>query len=395
MKKRDKFRNVDKERQYEDRKRRDNSKSGFWVGKLSVKKALPLALVLAMVFSIEVIAAFGDLPRPNIKPDVESYVSPSEAYNWTVAFTYYLNITTPRNASITALEIYQPATNTWEEFKIESPWIFTKHIPVTEKNITKRPFIKKSEGGHSSYRFKYEDGILNTFLGPYPGPYLLPKVEIEKPTVNFSLINLTAYRGPRDFQMSYEADYHNYSGDTTAFDFNINAIATNTQWYDISLLLQDPVTGEWMVVGNKKQELEADKTETLKWEKIRPFESLDKNRIDEYIGKQSRFKFVYDEKSSDDLPGPELVVAFDNPECNPTVVPYKGYFNYSIGVIGSKGLNITLEYLCEGKWISDNITSANRPDATWNYSNVSSWTPHTWRCQAINTWEDVRFRWWE
>ena len=380
--------NEGKETKRGEKREKDRSERGFGFEKLSVRKALPLALVLAMVFSIAGIVVSGEfLPLPQVKPKVNYYtVTPSTCNlteNRTDSFTYYLNITAARNARITALEIYQPANNTWEE--IELNWDFKKH-EANETNITIEPFIKQSQGGHSSYRFKYEDGILNTTLGPYPGPSLPKPVEVKPPHVNFSQIM------PTD---SNESDYHVYSGDTTAFDYAVNAKSNVDidRWFDISLRICDPVEGEWKQKGeNKPEYFKAGESKNLTWRDIRPFESLNESRIDEYIGKQSKFAFVYAGNKSENLTGPVLVVAFDNPKCNKTEVSYEDWFNYSIDVNGSRALNITLEYLCEGKWINDSI---NNPE--WNYTDtdIGNWTNHTWDCQAINTWEDVRFRWWE
>jgi len=380
---------VGKETKHEEKRGRDRSEEVF-VKLSKIKKALPLALVLAMVFSIAVIAVSGGLlPTPWITPKIQCSVSPLEG-NWDDTFTYNLSVIGPREAKFT-LEIYQPANNTWEiKDKENQTWTYTPPKAPNETSFTIKPFIEQSQGGISSYRFKYEDGILNTTLGPYPGPHLIPP----EPNVSFYPTNLTAYLGsePSDIRESNEADYNMYSGDTTPFDYVVNASASQTKWYDISLLVYDPVKGEWEDKGSKKLFLEAGKNKTLKWAKIKPFESLDESKIDDYIGKQANFTFVYDGTKVDrDFSGPELVVAFKNPKCDPPVVPYEGYFNYSIDVIGSRTLSITLEYLYGREWISENITNA-----TWNnYTDVGNWTNHTWECQAINTWEDVRFKWWD
>ena len=149
--------NEGNETKHENRQRRDSSEEVFGLKKLSVRKALPLALVVAMIFSIALIATSGGLPPIKVKPKVNYYdVNPSTCNNLTGnrtdSFTYYLDITAARNASITALEIYQPANNTWEE--IELNWDFKKH-EANKTNVTIEPFIKQSQGGHSSYRFKY------------------------------------------------------------------------------------------------------------------------------------------------------------------------------------------------------------------------------------------------
>ena len=379
-----KLRKEGKETKHEEKRGGDRSEEGF--EKLSVRKALPLALVLAVVFSIAGVVVSGELglPIPPIKPKVQCSVSLPEG-NWNDTFTYNLSVIGPREAKFT-LEIYQPANNTWEVKDDEKQtWTYTTPKAQNGTNFTLKPFIKQSWGGISSYRFKYEDGLLNTTLGPYPGPSLPKPVEVKPPHVSFSQIM------PTD---SNESDYHVYSGDTTAFDYVVNAKSNVdiARWFDISLRIYDPVEDEWKQKGESKPEyFKADESKNLTWKNIRPFESLNKSRINEYIGKQSKFAFVYAGNKSENFTGPVLVVAFDNPKCNKAEVSYEDWFNYSIDVNGSRALNITLEYLCEGEWIFENITNA-----TWKYINTGNWIrQHTWDCQAINTWEDVRFRWWE
>ncbi len=368
-----------KETKHEEKRQKDRSERGFWFEKLSVRKALPLALVLAMVFSIAVIAVSGGLlPKPDIKPKVvQCYVNPPEG-NWDDTFTYNLSVIGPREAKFT-LEIYQPANNTWEvKDKTNQTWNYTTPKEQKGKDFTVKPFIKQSWGGISSYRFKYEDGILNTILGPYPGPSLPKPEEVEPPHVNFSQIM------PTD---SNESDYHVYSGDTTAFDYAVNAISNVDRWFDISLRVYDPVEKEWKQKGeNKPEYFKAGESKNLTWENIRPFESLNVSKIEKYIGKYSNYTFMYDGNKSHNFRGPKLVVAFKDPEINPEVVSWGDNFTYSINVTACKNLAITLKYYNGTGW--NEVEEKN-----YTFTGKIDWIPITWNCTATDSWEEVEFEW--
>lgn len=376
---------VGEERQYEDRKRGDISEIGFWVEKMSVRKALPLALVLAMVFSIAgVVVSGGGLPVPIIKPTVDCSVSPVKG-NWTDTFTYQLNITGPESSRlrrvIVTLEIYQPATNTWEvKDEKNQTWIFTTNGEAHGHTFTVTPFIEQSWSGISSYRFLYEDGIINVILGPYPGPSLPKKEEIEFPRVDFS--------DPSEPNGSDEADYY-MSGDTTAFDYEVYAASNDSIWFDISLRVYDPVEAVWILKGeNKPINFTAGETETLRWRDIRPFESLNKSSVDNYIGKHSKFTFVYPGGKSDNFTGPMLVVAFKDPEIKPEVVSWGDSFTYSINVSACRNLSITLLYHNGMKWVD-----ADKTEPAKNYTTPYEWEKLTWVCKATDSWEKVKFEW--
>jgi hypothetical protein len=372
--------NVSKETQHEGIKRRGISESGFWVGKLSVKKALPLALVLAMVFSIAgVVVSGGGLPVPIIKPTVHSHgVSPTEANDWDVPFTYHLDITAARNATLT-LQIYQPANNTWEN---KSEWSYSP--PQKRYNWSSgaiKPFIEQSWGGISSYRFLYEDGIINVILGPYSGPSIRKPEPAKLPSVNFS--------DPNKPRGSDEAYYNVDTGDTKAFDYIVTATSNDSIWFDISLRVHDPVEDVWILKGeNKPTYFTANGTETLRWRDIRPFESLNKSSVDNYIGKHSKFTFVYPGGKSDNFTGPMLVVAFKDPEINPEVVSWGDSFNYSINVSACRNLSITLLYHNGMKWVD-----ADKTEPAKNYTTPYEWEKLTWDCKATDSWEKVKFEW--
>ena len=376
--------NVSKETQHEGIKRRDISESGFWGGKLSVKKVLPFALVLAMVFSIAgVVVSGGGLPVPIIKPRIQCSVSLDEG-NWDDPFTYQLNITGPKGPkeAIITLEIYQPATKIWEvKNKTEQTRIYPDPGVLYRTNFTLEPFVKESQGGISSYRFRYDDGIINVTSDHYPGPSLPKKVEAVLPSVDFS--------SPSKPIGNEEADYY-MSGDTASFDYIVTATSNDSICFDISLRVHDPVEDVWMLKGeNLPTYFTAGETKTLIWRDIRPFESLNKSKIDKYIGEHSKFTFVYPGGKSENFTGPMLVVAFKDPEINPPIVSWGDEFNYSINVTACRNLSITLLYHNGTKWVPANKTE---PFAK-NYTTPYEWEPLTWNCKAMDSWEKVKFEW--
>ena len=392
MKKSDKFGNAGKETQHGDRKRRDGSESGLGIGKLSMRKALPLVLVVALVFSIAVIAVSGDLPKPNIRPKVQCSVDPSEG-KWTDAFTYQLNITGPESSRsrnvIVTLEIYQPATNTWEvKDEKEQIWCFTTKRGPNETSFTVKPFIKESEGGISSYRFLYDDGIQNMILGPYPGPSLSKPVPTATP--NGGVLPHVDFDIPSEPSATAEAYYNMDTGETTAFDYNVTATSNSGIWFDISLRVCDPVEDVWMLKGeNKLTHFSANETETLIWRGMSPFESLNKSKIGEYIGKQSNYTFVYPGGKSDTIAGPKLVVAFKDLEMDPKIVDYGDDFSYSINVNACRNMSITLLYYNGIEWVP-----ADEKEPAKRYTTPhKGWESLKWNCKATDSWEKVKLEW--
>jgi hypothetical protein len=223
---------MSKENQHEEGRGGDTSVRGFGFEKMSkIRKALPLTLVLAMVFSIVVVAVSGGLPNVHIYPTVlQCNVSPSEG-NYTDTFTYYLSIIGPKEATIT-LEIYQPANNTWEP---KGNGTYDKPKRIENHTFTITPFINMSQGGISSYRFRYDDGTVTS--DHYPGPRLPPPPSLG-PYVKFSPIT------PTD---SDEAVYT--LGDTTAFNYKVNATSNVDRWFDITLKVYDPEEEKWELKG--------------------------------------------------------------------------------------------------------------------------------------------------
>jgi hypothetical protein len=382
--------NVGRERQHEDRKRRDRSESGFWGCKLSVKKALPFALVLAMVLSIAGVVVSGvDLPVPRIKPLVDCSVNPVEG-NWSDPFTYQLNITCPESSRprmvTVTLEIYQPATNTWEvKDEKNQTWIFTTTGgEPNETSFTLEPFINASYGGISSYRFLYDDEMQNMILvlGPYPGPSLPKLTKVEFPHVDFHRLS--------EPNATDEACYNMDTGETTAFDYNVTATSNSDIWFDISLRVHDPVENVWMVKGeNMPTYFSANETASLIWREIRPFEPLNKSKIGEYIGKQSNYTFVYPGGKSDTIAGPKLVVAFKDLEMDPEVVDYGDDFTYSININACRNMSITLLYYNGIEWVPADETEPAKKYETPH----KEWESLNWNCKATDSWEKVKLEW--
>jgi len=366
-----------KETKHEEKRGRDRSEEVF-VKLSKIKKALPLALVLAMVFSIAgVVVSGGFLPIPKIIPDVHSYGVEPDRGTPSRNFTYHLNITAARTANIT-LKIYQPAINDWEE---KANWTYRTPGQPNKTIITlEKPFVDLSEGGISSYKFIYDDGILKNYtFGPYSGPSLI--VPTPPPHVNFSQIT------PTD---GNEAAYNMYSGDTTAFDYMVNAISNVDRWFDISLRVYDPMEQEWKQKGESKPvHLIPGEYKKLTWKNIRPFESLNDNEsnVEKCIGKHSNYTFVYaGTKADKNFTGPKLVVAFKDPEIKPEVVNWGDNFTYSINVTACKNLVITLKY--------HNGTGWNEVgEKSYTFTGKIDWIPITWNCTATDSWEEVEFEW--
>lgn len=369
---------MSKGNQHEEGRGGDTSVRGFGFGKLSkIKKALPLTLVLAMVFSIVVVAVSGGLPNVHIYPTVlQCNVSPSEG-NYTDTFTYYLSIIGPKEATIT-LEIYQPANNTWEVKDEENQtWIYDEHKKPKETNFTVTPFINMSQGGISSYRFRYDDGPVTS--AHYPGPRLPPPPS-PGPYVKFFQITPNS---------SDEAFYD--LGDTTAFDYNVTATSNVDRWFDITLKVYDPEEEKWELKGESTLVyLKAGENKTLEWGNIKPFESLKSdNSIQNRIGTNSNFTFVYSGNKADkDFTGPKLVEAFKDPEIKPEIIRWGDNFTYSIRVIACKNMSITLRYYNGTQWLN-----ADKSDPTryYNYTTPEEWKKLTWNCKATDSWEEVRF----
>jgi hypothetical protein len=169
---------------------------------------------------------------------------------------------------------------------------------------------------------------------------------------------------------------------------------TTKDEYKVRLLVKDPTDDKKWIPKGDIRDVSSETKSPVTWYNISPFKSIDIDNITQYIdnGTRADFSFEYDgHKADKNFSGPVLVAAFRDPRiklepgdeeinCNDT-------FNYSVNVIGSeKLLNITLKYLCGGKWIS-----ADKTEPIKVYTNITKWEPLTWECKAVNTWEDVKF----
>jgi hypothetical protein len=177
---------------------------------------------------------------------------------------------------------------------------------------------------------------------------------------------------------AWNIEYYVHTGYVTPFNFT----ASSNSEVDLELLIRDPVTGGLERKGGL-QHCNADGDVT--WIYITPFDAIKGDKIKDYIGKRFDFTFMYaGEVYPEEFRGPELIVAFRNPKC-PTEVIYGEVFEYSIDMIASEGLNVTLQYYNGSAW---------NPVGTEAYAGVKVWETLTWRCTATEQWKDVRFKWW-
>lgn len=302
-------------------------------------------------------------------------VSPKTG-NWSDTFNYSVDVNASKGLTITiTLRVFDPYREREPWIKLVAPDIDRIEEPPTFKWSDRKPFEKYC-AGQSKFYFEYHieefQGESPVYLGPYLGPRPEPP-EFNNGTTN---PNVTIY-----------CDWSNSS---TPCNYSVNV--TTEDEYKVRLLVKDPVSNDWIPKRDIKEI--SSTTKNITWTNITPFGSLNMDNITQYIGKQANFTFEYDGhiyEEEPQFPGPELVAAFKDPkvelEPGDEVINYNDTFYYSVNVIGSEKLiNISLRYLCDEEWISENINNA-----TWNYAATGNWTPHTWECQAINTWEEVRF----
>jgi hypothetical protein len=151
---------------------------------------------------------------------------------------------------------------------------------------------------------------------------------------------------------------------------------------DLELLIRDPVAGGLERKGDLQH---CHAAGDVTWSYITPFYSITADKIADYIGKRFDFTFMYSgEVYQEEFRGPELIVAFRDPKC-PTEVIYGDMFNYSIDMIGSERLNVTLQYYNGSAW---------NPVGNDTYAGGKVWDTLTWNCTATEQWKEVRFKWW-
>ena len=168
--------------------------------------------------------------------------------------------------------------------------------------------------------------------------------------------------------------------------FNFTATSKNTD-IDLELLIRDPVTENLERRGGP-QHCEA--SENVTWSHIKPFDSISVDKIENYIGKRFNFTFMYGGNIyEEDFEGPELVVAFDNPEY-PDEVIYGEHFNFSVDVIASRNLSINLTYRNKGNWTDEKGINNNPRE----YTNNRTRQTLVWNCTALYSWDAFKFVWW-
>ena len=298
-------------------------------------------------------------------------VDPEVGY-WDDKFNYSIWVTASIDLDVN-LSVYDPCRE-------REPWIDLGYMFYTKEDVNRpkklnwtneEPF-KKCCVGRSKFYFGYLGKETQVFFGP---DLIKPPPEFNNGTPNS---NVTIYC--------------NWSNSSTPCNYSVNV--TTEDKYKVRLLVKDPISKDWIPKGEPKDV--SRETKNITWTDITPFESLNMDNITQYIDNETRadFTFEYDGHRYEEkppFPGPELVAAFKDPkvelEPGDEVINYNDTFYYSVNVIGSeKLLNITLRYLCDGKWISENITKPTK-----EYTSITKWQPLNWTCKAINSWEEVRF----
>lgn len=279
-------------------------------------------------------------------------------------FTYHVEVSNVSEEDINRihLEIWNPCNLTWEDMGSAT-------TNTTENNrtwnltwgIAPFKFNSKCEG-MSKYRFRYG----NSFWPEYPR---------EGPHLSVDLINISKVE-PK------EIEYRVYDGYVTPVNINVNI--STTKGFDLELFIFDPVKEVW----NSKGVRHCSESGNWTWT-VTPFEFIPRGDVKNYIGKKFNIRFGYDGKIKEyEGPNPELVVAFDNPKY-PSEVVYGEHFNFSVDVIASRNLNITLKYRYKGNW-TDEKGINNNPQ---NYTK-GDWQPLVWNCTALYSWDAFKFVWW-
>jgi len=310
--------------------------------------------------------------NPKVEPPDGIY---NTSFNYSVG---RVNITEHVDISEIKLEVLNPHTLTR-----------TVYNQTNSTNNTLVWHVRPFEGdpecrGTARYCFIYGDDVWPEMVPCY-GPEIIPPPS-PPPELKGWAKSTTGERNLSKENVTECIEYYVHTGYVTPFNFT--ATSKNTD-LDLELLIRDPETGNLERRGGP-QHCEAG--ENVTWNYITPFDSISIDKIKGCIGKRLNFTFMYQgQVYKEEFEGPELLVAFKNPKY-PTHVPYGEKFNYSIDVIGSRALNITLEYLNKGKWTSKDVSRFE-----WNYTDtdIGNWTTHAWNCKAMKEWEDVRFRWWE
>ena len=337
---------------------------------------------------------------PNLIPLVEfrnPKVEPSDGrYNWIFNYSVEIvNVTEHVTQEEIKLEVLNPHNLNRTTFNQTGKINNTLMWSV-------KPFIDDPDcRGTAKYYFKYDDDRWPEV--PCYGPEITPRPLELKGWVN----STTAERG------NMKMEYYVHTGYVTPFDFT----ASSNRDVDLELLICDPEAGGLKRKGSLQH---CKSGGNVTWNYIKPFDSneepcgkpqginshitntaaatlwqatgnyqVKENKIKDYLGKRFDFTFMYGgDIYEEDFQGPELVVAFKDPKY-PEEVIYGEMFNYSIEVIASETLNVTLQYYNGTEWVS-----ANKTDSVKDYI-PNEWETLTWNCTATEQWKDVRFKWWE
>jgi hypothetical protein len=308
-------------------------------------------------------------PGPDLIPLIEyknPKVEPGDGrYNWRFNYSVEIaNVTEHVNPEQIKLEVLNPHTLARKTFNQTGRENDTLLWRV-------EPFIDDPDcRGTAKYYFVYGDDRWPDV--PCYGPEITPPppapVELEG-----AVESTTTERGDLNIE------YYVHTGYVTPFNFT----ASSNSEVDLELLIRDPVAGGL----ERKGDLQHCRAgETVTWKYIEPFDSIKEDKIKDYIGQSFDFTFMYGgEVYPEEFRGPELIVAFRNPEC-PTEVIYGDMFEYRIDMIANEELNVTLQYYNGSAWNSVGAEA---------YTGVKVWDTLTWNCTATEQWKDVRFKWWE
>jgi hypothetical protein len=292
-----------------------------------------------------------------------------EEGNWSDEFNFSVLVTASKDLTI-ALKVFDPCLETWSG-PMDRTYFNTSGWKQLNWTVNGATFFSEKCSGESKFYFEYEGKETQVYQGPDlggNGSELEFNNGITNPEVTI---------------------YCNWSQSSTPCNYSVNVNSEDE--HKVRLLVKDP-TGKLMPRDDVKDI--SSKTKELTWTTITPFKSLNLDHITQDIndGTRADFTFEYDEhkKANKNFSGPLLVAAFKEPKLVPKDICWNDTFNYSVTVIGSeKLLNITLKYLSDGKWTSEDIT-----EPTKEYNNNNNNTERkllTWTCKAIKLWEDVKF----
>lgn len=294
----------------------------------------------------------------------KSTVTPPEG-NYNDNFTYQVEVSNVTEGDLINiyLETRNPCTGERKDIGNATTSYKTKKAGTWILYWTdKAPFNASECGGMAAYRFIYGHSYWPEY-GWEEGPDLLSIPPIKNCTVE-----------PKE--IGYRFD------DLSVTPVNITALVNTSRKIDIELFIIDPVTNVSVSKGVK----ECSKSGNLTWRSVTPFVSIPEDDVKRYIGKRFNLSFRYD-GWTEEYEGPEFVVAFDNPNY-PREVRYGKPFNFTVDVLASRGLNITLNYRYNDIWTSQGINNNPR-----NYTDIGDWQTITWNCTARYSWDSFKFVW--